>query len=318
MAASRTLFTSADTRCWTDDVDTLVLSFEQQRPQITTDVLAAIERAVDAGEREFATLVIASSDKHFALGANLDAAFDAAIAGRTEVLDQALQNYQRVMLRLRHASIPTIAAVRGLAISGGCELLMHCTRVVAHPESRIGLLEASVGILPGGGGLKEFALRASMSGDRERAIRNACETISAATITRTALDAQRLGFLSDRDLVDAASPLDTAIELGLSLAAAGHVPPPANPSINVVGSRIERQLVAAQSELQRHGKITEHQLAINSRVARVLCGDDGHDRTLTEADMLALERVHFVALAQTSQTQARIAHLRRTGELLAN
>src|SRR5262245_3346119 len=150
-ATDGTVFVTADTRCWGRDDGALILSVERTPPAITTDVLDALARAVTEAERGFATLVIASSNAHFAFGANLDGALDAAADGRPEVLDAALEAYQRTMLRLRHASVPTVAAVRGVAISGGCEVLMHCTRVVAHAESRIGLAEPSVGVVPGGG-----------------------------------------------------------------------------------------------------------------------------------------------------------------------
>src|SRR5262245_29231816 len=115
----RFVFTTADTRCWHRDGGALILSVERVPPAITPDVLDAMVRAVTEAERGFATLVITSSSAHFAFGANLDA----AAHGRPDVLDAAHETYQRVMLRLRHAGVPTVAAVRGVAISGGCEVL---------------------------------------------------------------------------------------------------------------------------------------------------------------------------------------------------
>jgi 3-hydroxyacyl-CoA dehydrogenase len=144
------VFTTDETRCTRDADGTHVLTFTASRPEISPDVLDALERALDLAEQAFAPLVVASESEHFAFGANLDRALAAAANGRPEVLDAALERYQRTMLRLRHASVPTVAAVRGLAVSGGCELLMHCTRVVEHPQSFVGLGETSIGLIGGG------------------------------------------------------------------------------------------------------------------------------------------------------------------------
>ena len=295
----------------------LVLTLTRPRPTITRDVLDAFERAIGEAERRFAALVICSADKHFAFGANLNAELDAAAAGRLEPLDAALANYQRVMLRLRHASVPTVAAVRGVAISGGCEVLMHCTRVVAHPESRIGLMEPLAGVVPSGGGLKECAYRASRSADPARQIILSFETICACA----ALDAsraQRQGLLTEFDNVNAIDPLAEAIALGSKLRTAGHTAPASNPSFLTVGEDTLRILRAAQATMLGHGKLTTHQFEVNMRIAQILCGGGESQAIHTEAELFALERQHFLALAQMPLTQARIEHLRSTGKPLLN
>jgi 3-hydroxyacyl-CoA dehydrogenase len=280
-------------------------------------VLEAFEQAVDAAERDAETLVIASMSDDFAFGADLGDAFAATMAGQPDVLDRALARYQRVMLRLRHATVPTVAAVRGVAVSGGCEVLMHCTRVVAHASSRIGLFEPSVGVIPGGGGLKEFARRAAAAPDPGLAIARAFKRVAASTIVAPA-DAQSLGFLTGLDRVDATNPLEEAVELGLVLRAAGHTPPPPNPTFAVVGPQTEQRLCDSQRALFRDGKLGAHQLEINMRIANVLCGGDAPGTLRTEADLLALERKHFLVLAQMKPTQDRLMHMRDTGMPLAN
>ena len=311
------LFTSVDTRCWERD-GALILELHQPRPTVTTDVLTALERAVSEAERGFATLVVAAGSQHFAFGATLEAGFRGVLAGRPEVLDAELANYQRIMLRLRHATVPIIAAVRGVAISGGCELLMHCTRVVTHARCAIGLAEASVGVVPGGGGLKEFAYRAARSDDLAASITRAYATVTAATIARGGQQARELGFLTAQDVVDVEDPLAAAIELGKSLHAAGHVPPPAHPTFRVAGSQLRAQLEQRQAELLADGKITPHQCHINRCIANVLCGGNAPGDMRSEAELLALERANLVALAETPLTQARMAHLRATGQVLVN
>jgi 3-hydroxyacyl-CoA dehydrogenase len=318
------IFTSSDTRCWHDG-DALVLTLTSPRPTISRDVLNAFERAVSEAESRFAALVICSAAPHFAFGASLNDELNAAAEGRPQVLDAALENYQRVMLRLRHASVPTVAAVRGVAISGGCEVLMHCSRVVAHPESRIGLMEPLAGVVPSGGGLKELAYRASLSADPSRQIILAFETICAA-IPLDPSHAQRAGLLTARDQVTATDPLADAIALGCKLQAAGYASPPTQPSFLTVGEKTLHILRAAQATLLAHGKLTAHQFEVNMRIALVLCGCHGDSSKAggdaaavrTEAELFALERQHFLALVQMPLTQARIEHLRRTGKPLLN
>lgn len=314
---TRDVFATTDTRCRRRDDGALVLTLEQARPSITSDVLGAFERAVDAAQHDAAPLVIASTAEDFAFGADLGDAFAATMAGQPDVLDRALDRYQRVMLRLRHATVPTVAAVRGVAVSGGCEVLMHCTRVVAHASSRIGLFEPSVGVVPGGGGLKEFARRAADARDPGLAIARAFKRVATSTIVAAA-DAQRLGFLTELDRVDATNPLEEAVELGLAMSCAGHTPPAPNPMFAVVGRETEQRLCESQRALFRDGKIGAHQLEINMRIANVLCGGDAPGAMRTEADLLALERMHFLVLAQMKPTQDRLLHMRDTGMPLAN
>lgn len=314
--AGETVFTTVDTRCRRDG-DALIVTLEQARPTITADVLGALERALGEAERGLATLVVTSSGENFAFGATLTDEFEAALNGRPEVLDAALVNYQRVMLRLRHASVPTVAAVRGTAISGGCELLMHCTAVAAHADSRIGLMEPIVGIVPGGGGLKEFALRASRAPDPEQVIVKAFEALTAFA-RATPREAQRYGYLAAGDKVDVADPLATAIELGRHLHAKGHTPPAAGPVFRCVGSATLGKLRAAQTALRDRGQLTAHQFEINMRMALILCGGDTVEPVCTEAQLFAMEREHLIALLPTPLTQARLASLRSTGKSIMN
>lgn len=316
--AGRDLFRSVDTHCWDSGNGAVVLSLEQLRPNISTDVLDAVERAADAAERSFATLVITSASRHFGFGAPLNEGAAALLRGEPQGLDAELARYQRTMLRLRHARVPTVAAVRGVAISGACELLMHCTRVVAYSNSRIGLAEPSWGVVPSGGGLKEFARRAAASADPDESIRQAFAIIARSTVSTTSQEAQQLGFLQPHDQVETApEPLAEAIQVGLALQASGYVAPPVNPAFRVSGDAVRRQLRAEQTELLDKGEITPHQFEINMRVAEVLCGGEAAG-VRTEAELLALERLHFVALAQMPLTQARQAHVRSTGKVLVN
>jgi 3-hydroxyacyl-CoA dehydrogenase len=225
------------------------------------------------------------------------------------------------MLALRHATIPTIAITRGVAISGGCEVLMHCARVVAAPQSPIGLVETSVGVLPGGGGVKEMARRAALDaagGDLEPAIDRAFAVLAEARIVR-AKDARAVNLLTAQDVVSAdADLLEVAKSAGRALLRDGYQPPARNPSIRVAGADVLEPLLASQRDAAQAGRITAHQARVNSHLAHVLCGGTDAARKVSEETLLSLERSHFVTLAQTPETQARLAHLRTTGTVLRN
>jgi 3-hydroxyacyl-CoA dehydrogenase len=315
-AARDDLFQTRDTRCRTSR-GVLVLTLEQERPTISPDVLDALECAIELAEARYAALVIAPLHEHFAFGATL-AALDAPDAEPASALDRELDRYQQTMLRLRHADVPTVAAVRGVAISGGCELLMHCTRVVAHDRSHIGLAEASIGLVPGGGGLKEIALRAAASANPARFIAERFATVAAGTVSRTAEEARALGYLAAADIVTNEPPLERAIDTGLALHAAGHARPSGNPSFTVVGTTVRAELIRALEGRRARGDLTAHQFSVDSRVADILCGGIALGLQRSEADLLTLEREHFIELAALPLTQARLAHLRRTGEVLRN
>jgi 3-hydroxyacyl-CoA dehydrogenase len=310
------IFRTVETRCRARTDATLLLTLEGARPRISVDVLLGIERAVENAERTSMPLVIASASKHFAFGADLDDALAEAASGRTELLNDALRNYQRVMLRVRYASVPVVAAVTGVAVSGGCELLMHCARVVAHTDSSIGLFEAAAGVVPSGGGLKEFARRAAESDDPPGQLRTALATICAPTVAKAA-DASRFGFLTARDMIVDAAPIDVAARTARELHSK-FTPPTQNSAIRVAGRELFAQLREAQRARFDRQEITAHQLEINTRIAEILCGGDVPAGTRTESDLLALERVHFLVLARSPLSQARVAHLRATGKPLVN
>lgn len=306
-------FETVDTSCARRD-DVVVLTLTQQpRPAITTDVLDAIERALDVAMQEGSGLVIASRAGHFAFGANIDDGMLAASHGDTVPLERTLHRYQLTMLRLRHSPVPTVAAVRGVAISGGCEVLMHCTHVVLHPRSVVGLAEAGVGVVPGGGGLKELALRAAGGGD----IEGAFDLVATTRLARSAVETTELGWLDRANVTIADHPFTEACRIGATLRASHRAPLP-NPRLRVAGPATARRLIEKQRRAHDAGTISAHQLVVDSALAYVLTGGNAPGDERTEVEMLALEREAFLPLATSVGTQQRFAHLRATGELLKN
>ncbi len=311
-------FQSTGIRCWHAGDGALVLTLEGERPTISIAVLDAYHRAIALAESRFEMLLIGEGQKDFAYGADLGETVTVAASGDTTPLDRLLDYYQQTMLALRHARIPTIAVSRGVAVSGGCEVLMHCTRVIAAPTSPIGLAEASIGIMPGGGGVKEMARRAAMragTGNLLPDLERAFAVVSGARIAY-ARDAKQFDLLAQDDVVsDVDDLLSVAKRVGRELLKNGHRPPSRNPPIRVGGSDAREQLIALQAAGET---ITTHQRRVNADIARVLCGGDGPAREVPEQTLLDLERRYFLQLVQTPLTQARFAHLRNTGTALRN
>jgi 3-hydroxyacyl-CoA dehydrogenase len=295
----------------------VALALKGSRPTVSAEILDAIEEALAVAEKAHRAFVIHPLDSHFAFGAELDG-FAEAASGDTTRLDRALATYQAVMLRVRHASVPVIAAVRGAAISGGCELLMHCHRVVAHRKSFIGLQEARLGVLPSGGGLKEFALDASRSDDIEGVIARHFITASLPRGGDPEI-AKSLGYLRPDDITtETPDLLEAALEAARSVSRTFRPIEARNPAIKSAGRRVLDNLIEQQQEAREQGKITPHQCDVRRHIAEVMCGGNEAPSTLDETTYFALERKHFLILAQLPKTQERLRHLRETGEVLKN
>jgi 3-hydroxyacyl-CoA dehydrogenase len=233
-------------------------------------------------------------------------------------------NFQATSMRLKYSLVPVVAAIRGMAFGGGCEFQMHCARTVAALESYIGLVEAGVGLLPSGGGLKELALRASrdaVDGDPFAGLKKAFEMVAMAKVSGSAIEAKQLGLLRESDVVvfNAFELLYVAKQVAAAMAESGWRPPlPARDIIagGDVGTASLKMMLVNMLE----GRfISEHDYDIASRIADTLCGGVIERGSLVdERWLLDIERRHFVELAQTQKTQDRIAHTMSTGKPLRN
>jgi 3-hydroxyacyl-CoA dehydrogenase len=219
--------------------------------------------------------------------------------------------------------VPTVAAVRGLCLGGGCELQMHTARTVAALESYIGLVEAGVGLLPAGGGLKEIAercARASSTDDPFDQVKRYFETVAMAKASTNALEAKQLGYLRETDVVvfNANELLYVAKNVAASLGESGWRPP--LPRATHVAGDVGTATIKAQLVNMLAGHfISEHDMEIATRIADTLCGGNIERGSTVDAQwLLDLERHHFMELAQMEKTQARIAHTMTTGKPLRN
>ncbi len=323
--AGQTVFENDGVRMWHDGDGIAVVGFKTKMNTVSDQVLDGLQEAITIAERDFQGLVIWQQKEPFSAGADLAGALGALQAGKIEQFEAMVANFQRTSQRIKYALVPVVAAVRGLALGGGCEFQMHSARTVAHLESYIGLVEAGVGLLPAGGGLKELAVRASRAagpgGDVFAELKKTFETVAMAKVSASALEAKELGLLRADDTIvfNAFELLHVAKAQARALAEAGYRPPlPARriQAAGDVGIATFRMLLVNMLE----GRfISPYDDEIATRIATVLSGGEIDRGALVDEEwLLKLERRHFVELAQQEKTQARIGHMLKTGKPLRN
>ena len=321
----KTVFENDDVRLWNlggDDI--AILSFKTKMHTVGGGVIEGIHRAIDEAERGFKGLVIWQDSEPFSAGANLKEAGATLQAGKIKEFEGFIDRFQQTSMRIKHALVPVVAAIRGMAFGGGCEFQMHTARTVAALESYIGLVEAGVGLLPAGGGLKELALRASQAaigGDVFTQLKGYFETVAMAKVSASALEAKEMGLLRPSDVVvfHADELLYVAKNEANALAESGWRPPLPNRQIVAAGDVATATLKASLVNMLEGRFISPHDMEIASRIADTLCGGQVERGSLIDEQwLLDLERKHFVALAQMPKTQERIAHTMSTGKPLRN
>jgi len=314
----------AGARLWTLEDDVLIVSHKSKMNVIDDGVIAGLNEAVARAEKEFAGIVIWQPEGPFSAGANLKAAMEWVENGEFDKVEKLVANFQDANLRLRYAAVPSVAAVRGLALGGGLELAMHTSRIVAHLESYMGLVEAGVGLLPAGGGLGTLALRIhdqTIAGDAYPLLEKRFKQVAMGQVSGSAMEAREMGYLDKADaivmheheLLHAAHG-----ELRAMNAAGYRAPLPGRriPGAGDIGIATLKMLLANMHEGHF---ISDHDLEISERIADTLCGGAIDRGTKVDEDWLyALERKHFVELANMKPTQERILHMLKTGKPLRN
>jgi 3-hydroxyacyl-CoA dehydrogenase len=322
----QTVFENDGIRLWADEGDDIaVISFKTKMHTVNDHVLNGIQEAIGIAEKKFKGVVIWQPKEPFSAGADLSGALGLLQAGDIKGFEAMVANFQATSQRIKYSLVPVVAAVRGLALGGGCEFQMHSARAVFSLESYIGLVEAGVGLLPAGGGLKELAVRASDAagpgGDVFAHLKTAFESVAMGKVSTSAFEARELKLARADDIVvfNGFELLHAAKAQARGLAEAGYRPPlPARriQAAGDVGIATFKMLLVNMLE----GRfISPHDYEIATRIATVICGGDVDRGALVDEEwLLKLEREHFVALAQMPKTQERIAHMLKTGKPLRN
>ncbi|HET7728899.1 MAG TPA: 3-hydroxyacyl-CoA dehydrogenase NAD-binding domain-containing protein, partial [Usitatibacter sp.] len=271
-----TVFEDEGVRLWHQGDRIAIVSFKSKMHSLGTEVLLGLNRAIDEAEKNFDALVI-WHEAPFAVGANLKAALESLKAGRFDEFEKMVALFQQTSQRLKYSLVPTVAAVEGLALGGGCEFVMHAQRVVAALESYIGLVEVGVGLLPAGGGLKEFAERNvawAKGGDMFPELARVFRQIAMGETSKSAEEARERGFLKPSDVVifHPAELLYVAKQQARAMAESGVRPPLPPPQIPVAGDTGIATLKMLLVNMKEGGFISDHDYEISSRIAEVLCG----------------------------------------------
>jgi 3-hydroxyacyl-CoA dehydrogenase len=355
-----TVFEDEAVRLWHTGDNIAILSFKTKMHTVSNEVLDGVLRAVDEAEKNFSALILWQTEAPFSAGANLlqlmqgmqeapaeggmlgklkgavtrvkyTAAggggigdlFNAA-TGNVPQVEAVVAKFQQVSMRLKYSLVPTIAAIDGLALGGGCEFSIHCTRIVASLESYIGLVEVGVGLLPAGGGCKEMAQLAAAEargGDIFAVLKRYFQQIAMGEVGKSAEMARDMGYLrqSDRIVLNRFEVLHIAKEEARALNATAYRPPLHQRQIAVAGRPGIATFKASMINMLEGGFISEHDYNIGCRVAETMCGGDVEANSLVdETWLLDLERKNFMELLATEKTQARIEHMLKSGKPLRN
>jgi 3-hydroxyacyl-CoA dehydrogenase len=304
----------------------LNLEFQSKMNTIGGDVLAGINKAIDLAEKDFQGLVIGNQAPNFSVGANIGMIFMMAVEQEYEELNYAIKYFQDTMMRMRYSSIPTISAPHGMALGGGCEISLHADKVVAAAETYMGLVEFGVGVIPGGGGSKEMALRASdlfRKGDVElNVLQENFLTIGMAKVSTSAYEAFDLGLLQkgkDVVVVNKDRQIATAKAHAKLMAESGYTQPAYRKDVKVLGKQALGMFLVGTDAMKDSKYISAHDMKIANKLAYVMAGGDLSEPTLvTEQYLLDLEREAFLSLCTERKTLERIQSMLKTGKPLRN
>lgn len=300
--------------------------FRTKMNTIGGDVLNGLNKAVDLAEKNYQGLVIGNQGANFSVGANIGMIFMMAVEQEYDELNAAIKYFQDTMMRMRYSSIPTVAAPHGMTLGGGCELSMHADMIVAASETYIGLVEFGVGLIPGGGGSKEMAMRASDSFQKNDVELNILQeyflTIGMAKVSTSGYEAFDLGILQkgkDKIIVNKDRQLATAKAYAKLMNYQGYTKPIKRSDIKVLGKQALGMFLVGTDSMQASKYISQHDQKIANKLAYVMAGGDLSEPSMvSEQYLLDIEREAFLSLCTERKTLERIQHMLKTGKPLRN
>ncbi|HMT96504.1 MAG TPA: 3-hydroxyacyl-CoA dehydrogenase/enoyl-CoA hydratase family protein, partial [Ferruginibacter sp.] len=306
--------------------DVLGLEWNTKMNSIGGEVLEGIQKGIALAEEKYKGLVIANESANFSAGANIGMIFMLAIEQDYDEIDMAIRMFQNSMMRVRYSSIPVVIAPHGLALGGGCEICLHADKVIPAAETYTGLVEVGIGVIPGGGGSKEFVLRASDEmhhGEPETiTLQNRFLNIATAKVATSAYEAFELGIYrngTDTVCINSARRIAEAKKAVLELFDQGYVMPVQRTDIKVLGRSALGAMHAGINGMWRAQYATDHDVTVAKKLAYVMCGGDLSEPTLvSEQYLLDLEREAFLSLTGEKKTLERIQSVLKTGKPLRN
>lgn len=327
LRSTKVIWKNTDTSIFDLGDGVLNIEFHSKMNTIGAGVLEGLNKAIDLAEAQYKALVISNEGEHFSAGANVGMIYMLAIEQEFEELDMAVQWFQKTTMRMRYSAVPVVAAPHGMTLGGGCELCMHADKVVAHAETYMGLVEFGVGLIPGGGGSKEFALRLSdelRDGDvRTNAFLQRFMSIAQAKVSTSAYEAFDLGYLRpgvDEVAVSRSLQLAQAKTAALALAEKGYTQPPRRNDIRILGREALGMVYVGADSYAVAGYMSEHDKLIAEKLGFVMAGGDV-SQALTEVSeeyLLNLERKAFLELCMQRKTLERMQSLIVSGKILRN
>jgi 3-hydroxyacyl-CoA dehydrogenase len=325
--AGTTFFEDESVRIWHQNDDVLILSLKTKMRVIGPGVIDGMEKAVAEAEKNFKGLVIWSADAAeggaFSAGADLQAMLPLFMSGGVKAIEPAISRLQQAHQGLKYANVPVVAAVAGLALGGGCELMMHAAKRVACIESYIGLVEVGVGLIPAGGGLKEAAVRAAKDAkgtDLLQFLKNYFTNAATAAVSKSALEAQKMGYLSADDVIvfNAYELLHVAKVEARAMFDAGYRAPMKTP-VPVAGRYGMATITAQLVNMRDGGFISAHDYKLGAMIAEIVSGGEIENGAIVnEQWLLDLERKAFMELLNHPKTQERIMGMMQTGKPVRN
>nr|MCU0623190.1 enoyl-CoA hydratase/isomerase family protein [Gemmatimonadaceae bacterium] len=323
--AARPLEKNGSAALWDLGDGVLGVEFTGKMNALDGEVMTMLHRAVaraGRGDGAFRAIVIHNEGRHFSVGANLGLLLYAINLAAWRDVEKLITAGQAAYAALRYAPVPVVGAVQGMALGGGCEVLLHCDAVVAHLEASMGLVETGVGLVPGWGGCTRMLLRHAASGDPADpmpAVIRTMEQIGKAETAANAADARDKGFLTARDVI-VMNPdrlLDEAKRTALAMV--DGYQPPRRPVLRLPGALVLPVIEAGVQGMVAAGQATAYDAVVATALARVLTGGDtSPERVVREADLLTLEREAFLTLVREPRTRERIEHMLATGQPLRN
>ncbi len=327
LSSGTEVFKNDEVRVWTLDGEVLILSITSKLHLIGTGVVEGLHKAVELAEAGYKGLVIWSPDDVFSAGANLEQTLPVFMKEGAKGIAPVILQLQTALLRMRYAQVPVVAAMRGIALGGGCEIALHCARRVAAMETYVGLVEVGVGLIPGGGGLTYIARRAAemaaagnANADIMKFATDGFTNAAMAKVGTSAIESRKLGYLLDTDIVVPHKDelLFVASTQAKAMFDSGYRPPH-KALFPVAGRSAIATIMGQLANMRDGGFVSAHDFHISTLIAQVVCGGDVDAGSLvSEEYLMAMERSRFCSLLEHPKSQERIMGMLQTGKPVRN